>query len=288
MKDFFQLDLIELNPQPYFIKGKTRLSYDRKNALVTMKRAGGYLRRFDRKGLIDFIRNNPSARIPVFPKKYLYPRGGARDLQSVLEKKVAISGIETKLNSHILEIRKKGELWELTAADGEVLETKSICLTSTSSIQHFYYEDKSFEITHRLVNYSHYHLVIKGALLKPCSYIRVLGNEIIHRLCDITYQLENEVESDEKMLLVGFFDDESTTNSEEVILSNIKQFLIENKFVNSDVEITYAQKNRFTTSYIPNELREELNDLDDSIELLHTTDLMYGIHYKLEEWGAVD
>lgn len=284
IKDFFKLDLIPLNPQPYFLKGKLRIQYDHKNGFTFLKKTGRYLLRFDFKGLTDYTRTNPAARFPIFPKTYLYPRGGGRELQQAMVTKINETGVALCFNTRIVEITKSGDFWELKDGEGKVFISRAIILTSTSSIKTVRCGEQELALTHRHVNYTHYHLVLKGQLRKPCPYIRVLNHPLIHRLSDISYQLEKQADQDLTVLLVGVFDSEIKGLDEKDVLTKITDYLVEGGFLQPNTEFLYAQKNSFETTYIPEDQLNKLEELDENLTVLRTTDLMYGIHYALPKW----
>ncbi|MFT5822100.1 MAG: hypothetical protein ACI8ZM_003356 [Crocinitomix sp.] len=290
LETFFDLDLIELTPQPYFIKGKTRLIYDHKNGLTTLKHTARYLKQFDFKKLGSYLRYHPAARFPLIPKKYLYPKGGARNLQVAIEKSVIASNITTAMQTQITTISKVDAGWELLTADGKSYLTEKVNLTTTSAVREINYQDKSIQLTHRYLNYTHFHLVVKGELLKPCSYIRVLDDKIIHRISDITYQLETKVDEGYSVILVGVFDAElakfeGEDSSDETARKYIVDYLVKKGFLGENPIIAYSQKNKFETTYIEPKQIQEINALDDSINIMATTDLIYGVYFKLKDWG---
>ena len=285
IKDFFKLDLIELKPQPCFIKGKTRLIYDHKNGITSLKHSIRHLKRLDFKGFRNYISGNPAARFPVLPKKYLYPRGGARDLQQAIVNKIDELSLETKMATRLVEIKKTDDLWIIKTGQGEVIHSKKITLTATSSLERILYKDTEIKLEHKFLNYTHFHIIIKGDLLKQCSYVRVLDHEIIHRISDITYQLEDKSNLDHTVILVGVFDDKLPKDqTEDQIVDGIMNYLELKGFVKPDTPIVYKQKNKFETAYISPEQIMEINQLDDTIKVLATTDLMYGIYYRLPDW----
>jgi hypothetical protein len=291
LEDFFDLDLIELTPQPYFIKGKTRLIYDHKNGLTTLKNAARYFKQLNFKKLGGYLRHHPAARFPVIPKKYLYPKGGARDLQKAIEKKVATSTITTALQTQITTLNKVQDGWELLNEDGKSYFTKNITLTSTSAVREINFEDKSLQLTHRYLNYTHFHILVKDKLLKPCSYIRVLDDKIIHRISDITYQLEAKVEKGYSVILVGVFDAElekleAINSGDEAAMEYIVAYLVRKGFLAENPNVAYSQKNKFETTYIPQEQIDAINVMDDSIKVMATTDLIYGVYFRLKDWSV--
>jgi len=288
LEKFFDLHLIELTPQPYFVKGKTRLIYDHKNGITTLKNSFKYLTKLDFKQLGGYLRHHPAARFPLIPKKYLYPKGGARDLQNAVKNKVAESNITAAMQTQITTLNKLDSGWELISAEGKSYKSDCITLTATSAVQEINYKEQRIQLTHNKINYTHFHVVVKGELLKPCSYIRILDDQIIHRISDITYQLESKVDEGYTVMLVGVFDAElSKIGGEEddaVVTHYIVDYLVGKGFLAPEPTIAFAQKNKFETTYIPTEKIAAINALDDSIQVMATTDFIYGIYFKLKDW----
>lgn len=287
LEEFFDLDLIDLTPQPYFLRGSLKLVYDQKHAITTLKSFGQKLSKGQVKSALKFLSNDPSARIPVIPKKYRYPRGGARDLQKSIATKIAANGFTTMLGRKVTSLKRNADLWELDLSNGEKIAAETVVLTATSAIEEIVMGDQKMSIEHKSTNYTHYHLVVKGNPKKPCSYVRVLGHPFIHRISEITYQLETAREQEETLYIVGVFDDQLPAGlSENEIAEKLISYLTQHGFIGSDNALIYAQKNKFETTYIPRDQRPILNALPN-IELLATTDLIYGFHGRMEKWSIV-
>lgn len=285
LQSFLQLNLIDLNPQPYFLKGDIKISYDRKNLLGTLKKSVNQLARLKVRGLYKFYTENPSARLPLVSKKYQYPKGGARDIQAAIANRLEKSSAESLLSERIETLNKKEDVWEVTLVGGDKVLAKNIKLTSTSSISQITKGDTVIQIKNERVNYIHFHLVLDKHPLKPFSYIRLLGHDLIHRISDITYQLELN-EDGHAVILVGVFEDKLNTYSTEGEVSNeILKYMKTKGYFSDETKVVYSQKNEFETIYIdPNQV-EKIRTLDDNLDVLHTTDLIYGIHYREEEWS---
>lgn len=284
LQNFLDLDLIELSPQPYFLKGNTRLVYDHKHGVTSIKCVLRQLKGFDFKGIKNHLLNNPALRFPIIPKKYLYPRGGARDLQNAIEQKIESFDIDTALNTTIKELVYKNGVWELISNTGERWQSKKVVLTATSAVKTIQFEGEKLNLEHRYLNYTHFHIVIKGKMQKPCSYVRVLDHHIIHRISDITYQLEEKTEEDITVILVGVFDNQLPKNeTDDRMVMLLMKYLSDKKFVSENAELKYAQKNKFKTTYIDPEQVKIINQ-KAGLEVLATTDLIYGVYHRLKDW----
>jgi len=281
LEDFFDLDLVDLSPQPYFLKGKMKLTYDRKHLITTLALIGKYAAKLKFGTLIKELKVNPSARFPLFPKPYRYPRGGARELQDAIVKKIENGNLATQLNTQVVKLTQKKGGWVLHFKNGLTAESENVVMTMTSGIKEVVLNDRTIELEHRKLNYTHFHLIVEGDFIKALSYVRVLRHPYIHRLSDITYQL-TENKAGHKVLLVGVFDSELPENLNEAeVVEELKAYLIENGFLAGDAKIAYAQKNRFETLYIALDQVRELRKLD-GLEVMATTDFIYGVHGRLQ------
>lgn len=285
LEDFFELELIELKPFPQFVNGRKRINYDYKNSVITMQRVAGHLKRARLKNLYRYIRKNPSARIPILPKKYLYPKGGGRAFQNAISQKITKFEIPLYLNCDILEIEMVGDIWHLKKANGEVLHAKKIVLTSTSSLKKIVYKGSELILNQSRITYTHFHLVIDQKLKTNLSYLRILDDSLIHRISDVTHQLESNENDDKSVLLVGVFNDgianlDSNISPVEYILNYLKS----NSWLHQSAVLVYSQRNEIDTSYISKDDISKINDIDESLTLIQTTDLVYGVHHQLRNW----
>lgn len=284
LRSFLELDLIKLSPQPYFLKGKSKLIYDHKNAIITIKQTGKKLIKGKFMAAFKYLKEDPEARFPIIPKPYLYPRGGAREFQEKLISKFNESNAEIALQTEITTIKHNGKLWECYDRDQNLFLSKKIILTATSTLRSIEFGSQKIDLEFSYINYTHLHFIIEGKPLKPFSYIRLLNHDFIHRLSDITTQL-SEKEENCSVLLIGVFDDKfNELENLETAIELIREYLITNKFIEKDQQILYTQKNTFKTAYINQGQRKTINGLDDSIELYSTTDLIFGVESKLKDW----
>lgn len=284
---FFNLDLVNLDPQPFFAKGERVITYDYKHFVSTLKRIVKEGTRLRLRPLSKFLIKHPAARLSVVPKKYLYPRGGAREFQEAIIQLLLKRKINVALEQKVVSIQKKEGIWELTTDKGEKFFAKKVNLTSTSGVQRIETSKTKLAITHKNINYAHFHIVIDQKLAIPLSYVRVIDDEFIHRLSDVTYQLKENKNLTQTVLLVGvFYDKKPAKWSDDQMMEHIMDYLVKRKWVDPTVNVLYSQLNHFETSYIPRLQIKAIQQLDDSIKLIHTTDLIYGVHARLNEWQS--
>ncbi|MEX1000584.1 MAG: FAD-dependent oxidoreductase [Crocinitomicaceae bacterium] len=283
LENLLQLDLVDLKPQPYFLKRNSKIIYDHKNLFLTSKTIAKKLIRGKFKGTYDFIFSNPSSRMPIIPKRYKYPKGGAREFQEKLTQLIKSVPVDIKLNEEVEKIEYRGDKWQIKCKGAAEFSSDKVIMTATSHLKEISYKNATVKLDYSFINYTHFHIVIKGKPNKPISYIRVLDHDYIHRISDITYQLSDRSE-DVSVLLIGVFDDKVKNMDDEDVMGVLRTYLIHQKFITEENEIIYYQKNRFPTAYSSGEQRQKINDFDDSIELLATTDLIYGLYFRMPYW----
>ena len=286
LEKFYQLDLIDLKPQPYFLRGRTRISYDQKHGVTTLKQIGKYLKKARLGQAINYMRKDPSARFPIIAKKYRYPQGGARDLQQALVKRIDRAEIGIQLSTTVEKMNFENNEWQLMLSNGSEVKSKEVVLTATTSVRTIEANGKTLELNHKPLNYTHFHLVVKGKPKKPCSYVRVLNHPIIHRLSEVTYQLEHEQKEPVTVYLIGVFDKTLPKDmSEGEMADELHHYLIGQGYIQSENELIYQQINRFETTYIERSQRPSVAELPQ-LKLLATTDLIYGFHTYLKDWAT--
>lgn len=284
LNELLDLHLVDMKPQPYFLNGNSKLIYDHKNLLITSKRLvkDVFTARFGK--AVDFIRNHPMSRIPLIPKTYQYPKGGAREFQLKLEKLIKSTDAAILLNNEVQDVIFKDGLWTVKGEDGSAIQSKKVEMTATSHMKQVVYNDTVIDLNYRFLTYTHYHIVVSGDLAKEITYVRVLKHPQIHRISDVTNQLSTE-RMNETVLLVGVFDDKiAEWGSESNAAEKIMEYLIKKGFLDASNKMIYFKKNRFPTAYIHGDQRVVINKLHESIHLNSTTDLIYGFYYKLRDW----
>lgn len=284
LHSFLGLELVALDPQPILLKGNLSVPYDRKNLVLTLKQSVKYLIRLQLRNLYRYFKDNPSARLNLFSRKYNYPKGGGRAIQQALEKKIKASAIDCLLNTKIKALEKKNDYWLVTKEDNTQITTRFIKLTSTSTIQTITKGEHVINVRFTTVNYIHFHLVFDEVLHKSFSYLRLVKHPLIHRISDITDQLTTNPKG-HTVLLVGVLSDKiEAYKSDQQVINVVLEFLRNKQFITTNCKLLYHQKNEFETKYIVPAQINQIKSLDDQLELLHTTDLMYGVYYRLNEW----
>lgn len=285
LNEFLDLDLIKMNPQPYLQKGKTKIKYDHKNALRTTRETLMRLKKLDFKSLKIYLLENPSSRFPIISRPYLYPRGGAREFQDKLIQKIQETAVEIELNKEVSVAEFKNDVWNISHSNGDSIQSRELCLTASSALKKIIFKGEEYPIEYKTIDFSHYHIVFEGELAKKISYIRVLNHPLIHRISDITFQLDNQSGKELSVLLVGVIPDELARYDKETeVIAAISEFLLANSIINDKNKFQFSQKNSFKTAYIPEDVRDNINALHPSIELAGTSDIIYGFRRQMRKW----
>ena len=284
LKDLLDLHLVDQKPQPYFLNGNSKMIYDHKNLLLAPKNVMKQVFKGQFKSAFNYATKHPSSRLPIIPKTYQYPKGGAREFQHKLEELIHKSDAEIMLNNEVQEVNYADGEWTIIGQEGSSLKARNVVMTATSHMKSVSYNDVKVDLNYDFINYTHFHIVVSGDIHKPISYVRVLNNDHIHRVSDITNQLPHE-RLNETVLLVGVFDDKiAEWGSEIQAADKIMEYLIDKGFLDKTNKLVYFQKNRFPTSYIHEDQRDIIRNFDPSIELIATTDLIYGFYWRIQDW----
>lgn len=105
------------------------------------------------------------------------------------------------------------------------------------------------------------------------GYCRLIGDPIIHRYTDVSYQTDFK----ENLFLVGIFEKSFHKYSKEDILNHIQKTLAQNNIIEACNTLKLEDIFRYETNYIPLEKRKAIKKLPDNVTILHSTDLMFGI-----------
>ncbi|MFT5778373.1 MAG: hypothetical protein ACI837_001329 [Crocinitomicaceae bacterium] len=289
LTNFFQLNLQPLTPSPRLIKKGMSIPYDLKMNLSTGKYVVSRLIRFQFRLLRDGM-TSPARRFVLFPSKYLYPKGGALELHERVLEKVEEHQLETRLNTHIDEIilSKEGCIVKLKDGDQDISSSK-IVLTSLSSIARIQFEDGT-EVSPktRQMDYIHLHLLVKGTIPKRFSYHRLMDDDTIHRVSDMTFQVADEISSNERLICVGIHGEKYHCSTHEELLTSIHAKLIARKLLSKDSSVQQHGFNVFHSYYTDPDLLTEIEERSNGkIEVLRSTSFTYAFHTQREKYKSL-
>lgn len=286
LKHFFHLNLVELSPAPRILKGSSRLPYDWKMNALTAKQIAKRSLKLQFSDLKKDLKG-PAYRISLLPAKYLYPQNGARDIKEALHKTVEDYQLSIRLNTKIESVTQ-GNLMQISLDDGTVIESDELVMTSLSSIGSLNIAGEAFKPETRRVDYIHMHLLIKDAKMKNFSYDRIMGNELIHRISDMSFQVMDSIESDQKLIAVGIFDkayyEHEGTQLEQKITDQLKKL---GYLSNASVCLESAV-NIYPSYYNDRQLLEKIADLSNGgVRVMHSTNFTYGFSNYVDRWSPL-
>jgi hypothetical protein len=285
LKEFFQLDLQPLQPAPRLIQKGISIPYDLKMNLSTGKYVFSKLIRFQFRTLTNGMKS-PARRFVLFPSKYLYPKGGALELHGRVLDKVEEHQLETKLNTQINEIiiSKGGCLAKFTDGDSDISATKMV-LTSLSHITRIQFEDGTEVLPEsRKIEYIHLHLLVKGTIPKEFSYYRLMDDDTIHRVSDMTSQVKDKIENDECLICIGIHSEMYYSLTHEELLTSIHANLVSRKLLSKNSTIRHHGFNVFPSYYNDPDVLSEIEERSNGkIEVLRSTSFTYAFHTQYEK-----
>jgi len=282
------LQLKALKPQPKIISGSVTVPYDWKNLVFMLRESAGSLRQGSVKGAFSQLGKGLKKGSRILPARYLYPQGGAAQFSDRLIEMLEESEVEVRLESaaHKIEITDKG----ITIQVGDdLLSAKEAVLTTFSQIHTLLYPgcDEEESGLHAERRWIHYHLHLKDQKAPDFSYLRIMKHPLIHRLSDITHQLQYHQKNKpgERVILAGVhasaFD--KTTDPERV--DGLLSYLRAKKLISKDAELISAGFNVYGSRYFGGkELEKALESSNGKLRSLHSTNLIYGIRKQLHRW----
>ena len=268
------------NPAPIFVGKSIKLPYPTKNLIDSYKYISKNLLTL-RWGNLN-ISDNPAIHAKLFGKKNKYPKTGSPELIHALANKLKEAPNVTFKNGLEIESILIDDKVTLKT-DSEAFSFDSVYLTSVSKIQTIHKNGQSITVKPKQVDYIHYLLELNKPLNKKMTYWRIMDDEVVHRYTDISYQCHHE----ENLVLAGIKPDPFHSKSEEELLSHVINHMKGLKLIDDSHQIELIKTHLFPTYYSDKTAREEIAKLDDRLQLLHSTDLMYGMYYMLKEEGEI-
>ena len=190
-------------------------------------------------------------------------------------------GVELKLNTRIDELEIIGDNCTLKS-NGQKYNADQVICSSLSSINKINYQKKELILNHRITNFTHFHLIIKGKIKKPISYIRVMDHLFIHRVSDIRYYAENG----SQVFAIGVFKEKVPNKSAAEIVELIKSYFIQQNWISESSVVEQYFENTFETKTIDHFQVKELQEIS-GITVLRSTNLIFGIGNNIERWSKV-
>lgn len=277
LRDYLNIQISSMKPAPRLMKGNWNLPYSWKNAVFVGKKLLQPSRKYARWANLRVINNT-----------FYYPVGGCTDLMSDLLQKLEESTVEVKRNCKVEAIAVEEKVL-LRTSEGE-LNAGQVCLTSVSEISEVQLHDESMDIDATVSAYWHVHMWVRKNTAKPLTYIRVVGDPWLHRVSNLTSQLTaltGETPGYE-LMLVGLHHPGQDGMDRQAATELLFEQLKSKKFISRDAVLDDFHWNSYENKMIPLAERLKLTEADPSrIQLLGSTNFMYGIGAQAEKWSPV-
>lgn len=269
--------LLTMLPPPVFVGKFTSLPYALKNTIDNYKAFIKHVLKLKFSALKNH-NQKPSVHYRIFGKKNKYPKTGSPELIHAIEKKIASNQrIKIILNTRITEL-EIGSAVKLTTTN-QSYEFDKVFLTYVSQVKKLVLPAEIITTAPKQVDYIHFLIGSDKPLKKKMTYWRLMNDSVVHRITDISYQTNFE----ENLILVGIKGDAFHSQSEDQLFIHVKNLMTSIKLIGSDQTFELIKTHVFPTYYMDDSSHQSLANYKDKIELLPTTDLMYGLHYLLRD-----
>jgi len=278
ISELLELKLTKLTPQPKFVVKGIQLPYDWKNLMFYIR---GKLRP---KAGLESVSLKKARLIPA---QYIYPEGGSLEFIDKLLQKASEFGVEMKTGIKVERI-ETGDVNKLFTSELSY-ESKEVVLTSVSQINSISKGDNSLQLPKpRLVEYIHCHLIIEDKSKAKFSYVRLPGNNLIHRISDESNHVKTHGINlkDKKLVLAGIYPSMYHKYSKEELSKMIMKTLFKRKYIGNNASLIDSYWNVFETHYIPKEIRPKIVDqFQPNVRLLHSTNFIFSVRDNCNRWA---
>ena len=286
LEEVFNLELNELLVQPkMYYKGKF-LPYDWKQSLISAKKLVKACVSFKRESF-TILRNSPDFRLGVVSSHYSYPKNGALDLKNSLINLIDKHRLNVNYGSNVYSISLVDGKVELTLLDqNEIHITDCIVLTSLSEIKSVTLEDGTVIVPDkRKVEYIHRHLLIDDVDGNKFSYIRCLNHPLVHRISDMTSQVNGQLKVGQKLICVGVFEKEYYKVAKSDQENQIMELLKKMKLIGKDANLVVSESNVYPSFYSDADLMDQVQKkTNGKISFLRSTDFVYSFYNQLDKY----
>lgn len=273
--------LYPLKPDAIFIGKSFRVPYSAKNTIDTYKFIAKNLLKFKFKKLKE-VKTNPALRTKLF-KRNKYPKWGSPELiKKLMELINEQSNVSIRPNDKIDSIHL-GDKVELKGEFGG-LEYDQIHMTSVSQLDYIQTAESRITIDSKQMDYIHFLVKTDRPLLKKLFYWRLIDDPVIHRISDISYQTDHK----ENLLLIGIKEDAFHAKKERELMLHCINKMKDLDLIDGEFELDLIKTHIYPTHYIDAAIREKLKNINsDQLNLIHSTDMMYGMYFLLQEEGLI-
>ncbi len=274
------VQLKKLNPQPKLIKNGRALPYDWKNISLNLKEIKKSIKKKDYSRAWNAIK-----KLRIVPADYFYPPLGSIELINVLNELVQKESIDIQLNTSALSINQLDSEVIVQTSNDQEIKAKQLVLTSCSKVNNLLLNDKPFQLQSYLeVKYTHVHFLVEcKSLPKSFSYLRIMDDPIIHRISNMTEQLQS-TDKNLHLICVGVFDDAiisfDKADLENIILEKLQKLrLITNTF-----KVLNTKWNTYPVSYLGEDNIELIHNSLPQVKVLRSTNFIYGLSNHVSNW----
>lgn len=290
ISEFFNLNIIDVPIQPKIVYKNRFIPYSLKSNLITLKRFLRSIIKLDFR-IFKELDKHPELRLSLFPIKHKYPKLGAKEIEEAVQNIISTKSLEVGLNSTVQSItllKEGGGVLFLKNGD-EMRFSKEVVLTSLSQLEQIIFEDgSSFEPKSKEVKYIHRHLIVKGTVKKKFSYLRIMNDDLIHRISDMTNQVKEELPEGTFLICAGIHENAygkfTAEEQEQKIINKLKSL----KLFKNDVEVIVSESNTFPSFYVD---RKDFNYIASKsggkIRFLSSTDFVYSFYNQLERYSPL-
>jgi hypothetical protein len=276
-----EVPLYPMKPNAVFVSNNFRLPYSIKNSVDTYKAFFKTLFTF-RWNRFKNLLADPNMNFRFIGKKNLYPKTGSPELIHALEKKISsLQQIKLLLNTDIQSITIS-EKASIQTSSGN-FEFDHLFMTYVSRIGTLTIQGKPIDVAVRKVDYIHFVIRLNKPLKKKLSYWRLMNDNVVHRITDISYQTGNE----ENLLLVGIKGAAYEKDPEENLFQHVCRLLEKQGLTDPTYRVEKIKTHIFPTHYLLDQSIEIIKKNTAKITLMHTTDLMHGFYFQLKEEGLI-
>lgn len=289
ISSFFKLEILNLPVQPKIIYKSRFIPYDLKANLITLKVLARKTSKFDFAFAKEF-KENPEMRLSLIPSKYKYPKFGAKELEASVHKLVSDHQLSVRINTVIKQVELKANGGNVVLGNGEKVGfSEELVLTSLSQLDKITFEDGSVLVPKtRDVQYIHRHLIVKGAINKKFSYLRLMNHDLIHRISDMTSQVKAELDPSTFLICVGIHEKAYYDISKEEQERQILKTLISLKLFKSDAKVVISESNVFPSFYNNSDMFGDIEKRSQNkIRFLRSTDFVYSFYNQLSRYKSL-
>ena len=290
LRKILHLQLKEMEPQPKVIFKNKPIPYNIKNFLFLFRNFKSYFTyKHNIKQLVYdlgiFLKE-----IYWFNLKYYNFQKESITFINKLIHEFNQRNISVMLSTQItsLNVNNPDKTIELQTAKGESIKTNKLTITYNSNLNKISIDgqDNTAILQRKNYEFKHLHLFIKDNKMKNISYWRIFNNEAIHRVSDMTRQIE--AKEDEHLICIGIFNTFLQGKTEDVAIREIIILLKSMKLISDSCHIIQTSFNSYAGYYTDYyDLKHIETKTNNLIEVLYTLDITGGIKKNLFKYNTV-